>query len=193
MKYRILLVALEAELPYKRAPRNCKVFYTGVGKVNAAFVATQAIAEAHSLGFHPEVYNYGTVGSCNSNLQGLHRITKFVQRDMNAEPQAPRGVTPFEAGLPYLDFSFDMSPSLVLGTGDQFVHELEPWLVVNDIDIVDMEAYAIAAVCKKMNVNLTCYKYVTDYVGTPHQADVWQERVADGVDEFLRVMNDVHS
>jgi len=84
MKYRILLVALEAELPYKRAPRNCKVFYTGVGKVNAAFVATQAIAEAHSLGFHPEVYNYGTVGSCNSNLQGLHRITKFVQRDMNA-------------------------------------------------------------------------------------------------------------
>jgi len=162
MKYRILLVALEAELPYKRAPRNCKVFYTGVGKVNAAFVATQAIAEAHSLGFHPEVYNYGTVGSCNSNLQGLHRITKFVQRDMNAEPQAPRGVTPFEAGLPYLDFSFDMSPSLVLGTGDQFVHELEPWLVLNDIDIVDMEAYAIAAVCKKMNVNLTCYKYVTD-------------------------------
>jgi len=86
-----------------------------------------------------------------------------------------------------------MSPSLVLGTGDQFVHELEPWLVLNDIDIVDMEAYAIAAVCKKMNVNLTCYKYVTDYVGTPHQADVWQERVADGVDEFLRVMNDVHS
>ena len=57
MRYRILLVALESELPYKQAPKDYKVVYTGVGKVNAAFAATQAIAEAHSLGFHPEVFN----------------------------------------------------------------------------------------------------------------------------------------
>jgi len=188
MKYRILLVALEAELPYKLAPNNYKVVYTGVGKVNAAVEATRAIAEAHSLGFHPEVYNYGTVGSCHKNLVGMHRVTKFVQRDMNAEPQAPRGVTPFEAGLPYLDFSPDMTPSLTLGTGDQFVHELEPWLVENRIDIVDMEAYAIASVCKRMNVQFTCYKYVTDYVGTPHQAETWQKNVANGVKEILDIL-----
>ena len=90
MKYRILLVALEAELPYKQAPNDYKVVYTGVGKVNAAFAATQAIAEAHSLGFHPEVYNYGTVGSCQTELNGIHRITKFVQRDMNAEPTSTK-------------------------------------------------------------------------------------------------------
>jgi adenosylhomocysteine nucleosidase len=75
MRYRILLVALEAELPYKQAPSNYKVVYTGVGKVNAAFAATMAIAEAHSLGFHPEVYNYGTVGSCHQALNGMHRVT----------------------------------------------------------------------------------------------------------------------
>jgi len=188
MRYRILLVALEAELPYNQAPNDYKVIYTGVGKVNAAFAATQAIAEAHSLGFHPEVYNYGTVGSCNNDLQGMHRITKFVQRDMNAEPQAPRGVTPFEAGLPYLDFSPDMTHGLMLGTGDQFVHELEPWLVQNNIDVVDMEAYAIAHVCKQMNVQFTCYKYITDYVGTPHQADTWQANVANGVEEILKAL-----
>ena len=186
MRYRILLVALEAELPYKIAPKDYKVVYTGVGKVNAAFAATQAIAEAHSLGFHPEVYNYGTVGSCQAELKGIHRITKFVQRDMNAEPQAPRGVTPFEAGLPYLDFSPDMTPSLTLGTGDQFVHELEPWLVDNKVDVVDMEAYAIASVCKRMNVQFTCWKYITDYVGTPHQADTWQENVANGAEQVLQ-------
>ena len=188
MKYRILLVALEAELPYKLAPSNYKVVYTGVGKVNAAFAATRAISEAHSLGFHPEVYNYGTVGSCRKDLTGMHRVTKFVQRDMNAEPQAPRGVTPFEAGLPYLDFSPDMTPSLTLGTGDQFVHEDEPWLADNDIDIVDMEAYAIASVCKRMNVQFTCYKYITDYVGTPHQAETWQKNVANGVEEILGIL-----
>lgn len=188
MKYRILLVALEAELPYKMAPNNYKVVYTGVGKVNAAVEATRAIAEAHSLGFHPEVFNYGTVGSCRPELQGMHRVTKFVQRDMNAEPQAPRGTTPFEAGYAYIDFSPDMTHGLTLGTGDQFVHELEPWLVDNDIDVVDMEAYAIAHVCKKLGVNFTCYKYITDYVGTLHQADIWQENVANGVDEILNIL-----
>jgi adenosylhomocysteine nucleosidase len=188
MKYRILLVALEAELPYKQAPKDYKVIYTGVGKVNTAFETTRAIAEAHSLGFHPEVYNYGTVGSCRPELVGLHRITKFIQRDMNAEPAAPRGVTPFEAGLPYLNFSPDMTNGLTLGTGDQFVHDLDAWLVINKIDVVDMEAYAIAHVCKLMNVQFTCYKYITDYVGTPHQADTWQQNVADGVEEILKIL-----
>lgn len=188
MKYRILLVALEAEFPYKLAPKNYNVVYTGVGKVNAAYEATKAIAEAHSLGFHPEVINYGTVGSCKSDLEGMHKVTRFVQRDMNTEPQAPRGVTPFEAGLPYLDFSPDMVKGLTVGTGDQFVHEDEDWFIENDIDIVDMEAYAIASVCKKMGVNFTCYKYITDYVGTPHQTDVWEKNVANGVESILKIL-----
>jgi adenosylhomocysteine nucleosidase len=188
MKYKILLVALEAELPYNLAPSNYKVIYTGVGKVNAAFAATRAISEAHSLGWHPEVYNYGTVGAVDKHLQGMQRITKFVQRDMNAEPQSPRGVTPFEAGLPYLDFSPDMSYSLTLGTGDQFVHELEDWLMDNEVDLVDMEAYAIAHVCKKMNVNFICYKYITDYVGTPNQAAEWRKNVAIGAAELASLL-----
>jgi adenosylhomocysteine nucleosidase len=188
MNYRILLVALEAELPYKQAPENYKVIYTGVGKVNAAFATMKAIAEAHNLGFHPQVINYGTAGSCNPNLKGFHRVTRFVQRDMNSEPLVPRGVTPFEAGLAYLDFGHNMINGLTVGTGDQFVHELETWLLENKIDVVDMEAYAIAHVCKRMNVDFKCYKYVTDYIGTPHQADVWKQNVANGVERILEVL-----
>ena len=71
MQYRILLVALEAELPYKQAPKDYKVIYTGVGKVNAAVATAQAIMEANSLGFHPVVLNYGTAGSCKQDLAGL--------------------------------------------------------------------------------------------------------------------------
>jgi adenosylhomocysteine nucleosidase len=185
LQYRILLVALEAELPYKQAPKDYKVIYTGVGKVNAAVATAQAIMEAHSLGFHPRVVNYGTVGSCKPDLKGLYKVTRFVQRDMDAEPQAPRGVTPFEAGHNYLEFSSDMTTGLTVGTGDQFVHKQEPWLVDNDIDIVDMEAYAIASVCKRMNVWFDCYKYITDYVGTPHQSETWEANVANGVKDFL--------
>ena len=53
--------------------------------------------EAHALGFHPVVYNYGTVGSCNKDLQGLGRVTRVIQRDMNAEPQAPVSYTHLRA------------------------------------------------------------------------------------------------
>jgi adenosylhomocysteine nucleosidase len=188
MSYRILLVALEAELPYKKAPDNYKVIYTGVGKLNAAFAAQKAIGEAHNLGFHPAVINYGTAGSCTPLNSGLHRVTRFVQRDMNAEPLVMRSVTPFEAGLRFIDFGHDMTPGLTVGTGDSFVHDLDPWLLDNHIDIVDMEAYAIANVCKKMNVNFTCYKYITDYIGTPHQTEVWQQRVADGAELILDLL-----
>ena len=51
-----------------------------------------------------------------------------------------------------------------------------------------MEAYAIASVCKKMGVNFTCYKYITDYVGTPHQTDVWEKNVANGVESILKIL-----
>lgn len=190
MTYNIILVALEKELPYKHAPRNCKVIYTGVGKVNAAYAATQAIAEAHSLGWHPQVINYGTAGSCKQDLSGLHRVTRFIQRDMDAEPQAPRGVVPFEAGYPYLEFTPE--DGIKLGTGDSFVHKLDKWLVDQDIDLVDMEAYAIAHVCKRMKCHFTCYKYVTDYVGTPHQNDVWEANVANGIQDFLKVYDEQH-
>jgi adenosylhomocysteine nucleosidase len=188
MSYRILLVALEAELPYKKAPDNCKVIYTGVGKLNAAFATQQAINEAHNLGFHPSVINYGTAGSCNPLLEGLKRVTRFVQRDMNAEPLVMRSVTPFEAGIRYIDYGHDLAPGLTIGTGDSFVNELDPWLLDNHIDIVDMEAYAIASVCKKMNVNFNCYKYITDYIGTPHQSEVWQKHVADGSELILDLL-----
>ena len=61
MQYRILLVALEAELPYKQAPKDYKVIYTGVGKVNAAVATAQAIMEANSLGFHRVVMNLSLI------------------------------------------------------------------------------------------------------------------------------------
>ena len=39
-----------------------------------------------------------------------------------------------------------------------------------------------------MNVQFTCYKYITDYVGTPHQADTWQMNVANGAEEVLQLL-----
>ena len=187
MNNKILLVALEAELPREQAPDEYTVVYTGVGKVNAAIAATQAIIGVINQGLFPEVINYGTAGSCRDDLSGMHRIEIFVQRDIDARPTALRGVTPFEDTPLYFHTKTGV-PSLVLGTGDQFVHEFEPWLKDNGIDLVDMEAYAIAKVCKHLGVQFRCYKYITDYVGTPHQSETWQKNVANGVEEILNIL-----
>ena len=37
-----------------------------------------------------------------------------------------------------------------------------------DVDVVDMEAYAIAKVCKKLGVGFTAIKYISD--GSDHNA-----------------------
>ena len=187
MNNKILLVALEAELPRDQVPNDYTVVYTGVGKVNAAIAATQAIIGVINQGLFPEVINYGTAGSCRNDLSGMHRVEIFVQRDMDAEPAALRGVTPFEDTPLYFHTKAGVS-SLILGTGDQFVHKNEQWLVDSGIDLVDMEAYAIASVCKRLGVQFQCYKYITDYIGTPHQAETWQKNVANGVEEILNIL-----
>ena len=62
------------------------MIYTGVGKVNAASVATGAIlAERPSL-----IVNYGTAGSVDRDVHGLREVARVIQRDMIAEPIAPR-------------------------------------------------------------------------------------------------------
>ena len=75
----IILVALEDELPKKYLP-TWNIIYSGVGKVNAAYSLSKAIHE-----FEPStVINFGTAGTLNSNLNGLHEVSVFKQRDMNA-------------------------------------------------------------------------------------------------------------
>jgi len=65
-----ILVALESELPrkffYKNTTRNYEIIYTGVGKVNAAIVATSILSTSPYSSF----INYGTAGTLNPELAG---------------------------------------------------------------------------------------------------------------------------
>jgi adenosylhomocysteine nucleosidase len=49
-----------------------------------------------------------------------------------------------------------------------------------DIDIVDMELYGIAAACRALNVFCYSYKWVSDY----GDLDQWRENAAKGFEEF---------
>ncbi len=172
----LILTAIDNELSKARAPEGVEVIYTGVGKVNAASAATLAL-----LVLRPSlVINYGTAGKINANLRGLVEVADVLQRDMIAEPLAPRGRTPFSPELDRLSSSRD---GVICGTGDSFVTATDPWLVANNVDIVDMELFAIAHVCQRHSIPWRAFKFITDDAND-FAAEHWTANVADGQDLF---------
>lgn len=175
-----VLVALESELPrkffYENTTRNYEIIYTGVGKINAAIVATSILSTSSYSSF----INYGTAGTLKPELAGqLLEVGTVYQRDMDARPQAPLGSTPFETGE--LNASIVLSKSnITLSTGDNFVMSM-PELVT---DLVDMEAYALAKACKRFKAKFTCVKYASDFADE-NAADHWAENVSNGAAQFI--------
>ena len=77
----VFIVALEDELPQAELP-NLKIEYSGVGKINATYKTFEVIKNEY-----PDlIINYGTAGSLRKDLNGLHEVSKFLQRDMDATP-----------------------------------------------------------------------------------------------------------
>ena len=124
----------------------------GVGKINATLKTIELINK-----FNPnEVINFGTAGALNQNLNGIIECTKFYQRDMDC-----RGLLNFKLG----ETPFDRVNEIIIsengyscGTGDNFVTKK----IEMDLDVVDMEAYAIAKVCFIKKVNFRCFKFISD-------------------------------
>ena len=178
MKTQLLIItALESELKRDALPRNVEVIYCGIGKINAAIASVKAITQ-----FEPaHIINFGTAGKVNTTLSGLIEIGKVIQRDMLTEPLAPRGKTPF-CDHPHEYYS--LSGQYCCGTGDSFVTAHDPWLNDKQIDVVDMELFAIAAVAHQFNVPWKSFKYITDDANE-HAGTDWQKKVHHGQELFL--------
>ena len=149
MWHMIVLSALQEEIPTLHMQEH--VFVTGLGKVNATLQATKLILE-----HKPKlVVNFGTAGSVSDEFtHGLVECTGFVQRDMDCSALGfEKHVTPFEEGEHLIG-----SSEIVCGTGDSFVTTPE----LSGIHIVDMEAYAIAKVCRHFQIPFRCFKYISD-------------------------------
>jgi adenosylhomocysteine nucleosidase len=147
----LLLVAMLEEL--STPPKSDMVLvHTGIGKVNAAWRCTAALAQ-----HNPDlVINFGTAGAVNPALHGLIEVGAAVQRDMDVRALGVMlGTTPFEHGSAVIRFS---PAPLICGTGDSFA-SAAPEL---PCDVVDMELYAIAKVCAGAGVPLRAFKYISD-------------------------------
>ena len=172
----LILTALDAELDTARAPDGVDVLFTGVGKINTTIATLLAVqAKQPSL-----VINYGTAGKITEKLRGLVEVAHVIQRDMNAEPLAPRGTTPYATELDRLSSGYG---NVICGTGDSFVTASDPWLTANRVDIVDMELFALASVCRHQNIPWRAFKFITDDAND-FAHEHWTANVADGQQLF---------
>ena len=179
---KILLVYAIPEEKIEINIPNAEVIYveTGMGKVNAAMNTMRAICE-----HHPDmVISFGTAGTINHKVGDIIVCNRFIDRDL-------RKVT-IDGIVSEIDFGRDARPcvftnrDIVWGTcntGDSFITENA------DIegDVIDMEAFAEAEVCRKMGIPFISVKYVTDVVGQNSVKD-WYDKIADareGLTEFF--------
>jgi adenosylhomocysteine nucleosidase len=177
----LVLTALENELNAADAPPGVEVAYCGVGKVNAALHATRLILERKPR----LLVNFGTAGKIDPAHDGLLEIAAVLQRDMLAMPLAPRGITPL---MPQDEQPARLEsghPGVVCGTGDSFVTAADPWLREEKVDLVDMELFAIARVCRHFGVPWRAFKFITDGADDEAAGD-WQAKVHLGAELFWR-------
>ena len=173
---RIFVAALKEETP------NLDFFhYTGVGKINATYKLKKIIDK-----FKPnEIINFGTAGSTSKNLRGIVECTKFYQRDMDvtALMNLKVGQTPFDD----INEIINSNDGFSCGSGDNFVTQQ----IKIEVDVVDMEAYALAKICKLENINFRCFKFISDNADEAASND-WVKNCKKGAKLFkqkLKILN----
>lgn len=141
----------------------------GVGKVNAAAGAGAAISKGADI-----VLNFGVAGGLNESTEiaEIYAIEKAVQYDFDCTQLNGTKVGTLDGEtenfMPlFVPDQFDF-PRRALGTGDRFNdspvdHKL---LIELGCDIREMEAGAIAEVCKYAGVPFTSVKAISDVYGT---------------------------
>ena len=151
--------------------------HTGIGKINATYNALRLI----NIHKPKIIINYGTAGALNKELKGIVECTKFYQRDMDV-----RGLG-FELG----ETPFDKINEIIIskngfscGTGDSFVNKK----IDINVDLVDMEAYALAKVCMLENIEFKCFKYISDNADENADND-WNKDLAKGATAFTSLIN----
>ena len=181
-----LIMALPNESKGLFEQAGIEVHYSGIGKVNAAFKAFEVIQKTGCK----TLLNLGTAGSSHFDAHALVEVTKFIQRDMDVSPLGfAVGVTPMDSEYPAeieLEAFFSHLPKGVCGTGDSF----ETGKPKVECNLVDMEGYALAKVCKKLGVRLISVKYITDGANDVAHLD-WGENLLLGAQKLLFLYQEI--
>ena len=154
-------------------------YHVGVGKINATYNLIKLIQEHKPS----EIINYGTEGAIKKGLTGIVECTKFYQRDMDVRSllDLKLGETPFDN----INEIMNSEEGYSCGSGDSFVSKK----IEMDVDLVDMEAYALAKVCKLEGIDFRCFKYISDNADDDASSN-WIENCKKGAKLFQNEMSE---
>ena len=165
MKRYLVLAALESEF-FTVEKSIKKIHYTGIGKINSSRVTTELILQEK-----PDlILNVGTAGCLKPELLGcVFGVKDVIERDMNAEPLAPRGEVPLSGQLNICTSDFG---TLRCATGDSFVTKMDPWLLRREVELVDMELFAVAKIAEHYGAKWRSIKFASD-LADENAAETW--------------------
>ena len=165
--------------------KDLDLIYVGVGKVNAAYFLTKELTERKLKNKLPKyVVNFGSVGSKKFRKGQLIACNKFIQRDMDASIfNYKLGETPAEKDIPMIiefpKFINDLEYG-ICGSGDNFATTES---TIKEVEVSDMEAYALAKVCYLEKIPMICIKYITDGLNEEGGND-WNKKIVDAPHAF---------
>jgi adenosylhomocysteine nucleosidase len=156
----LLVAALEEETT--ALPAGVEVVHLGVGKVQAAATLAGVLAARDDVEL---VVDLGTAGGLQGqNIGEVVEIARVHQHDLDhAGIEALVG-----RPLPGGPIGLDGPPGATarLATGDRLVaDEASRRRLAEDAEVVDMEGYAVAAVCRAFGVPVWIVKAVSDGAG----------------------------
>ena len=180
----LIVAAMKEEAADIMSGGDHEVLVTGIGTLPAAIALTRRLSEGP---LPSRVVNVGTAGALVDLAPGVYEVSDAVKHDFKVGGTSeitdfvyPRWFT-FE---PLTDL-----PKAKLATGDAFVNrsDLRDELA-RECQLVDMEGYALAAVCSTFGVPLTLLKQVSDSADES-ASEVWEaalERARVELEQALR-------
>lgn len=154
------------------------IFQVGIGKINAASNLTEILWNEE-----PDiVVNFGSCGNLKDYKVGEVIQVGTVHNNIDCRPFADFGVTP-ETNVGPIKLS---SSGVELFTTDQIYdnsrsdYSKKYLEMIEKCDIVDMEGYSLAYVCKQRNIPFVSFKWVSD----SGEVDTWEQNAAIGFENF---------
>ncbi len=170
----LVVMALKIESQGLFENAGYQVFYCGVGSVKATHNLTKWLQQYKPA----RVLNLGTAGSHKYKPGSVVECTSFVQRQPNDFLKRPSQMIKTE---PLTNL-----PQVICGTGDF----IETGVPITPCDVFDMESYALAFTCQKMNTPFQSIKYVTDSSDTNLVSD-WQNNLEKAAETLLQQLRNL--
>ena len=147
-------MALPNEIGVEMKKTNFNFYITGMGLVNAAMNLSLILSD--STIHLDRVLNIGWAGSFEIPKGELVEVNEVVHRSLNSFIKSPT-------------LKLDcMSPikKVICGSADFVESKNESFFLVKrdkvNFQVMDMELFALASVCKKKNIKISSFKYITD-------------------------------